>query len=421
MKIPLNPFAPSRPISPGQFVGRHFEIRELEAALAHAKRCRPRHFLMTGNRGVGKTSFLDYIRRKASGKIDGVNFNFLVVDFAINKKTTRLDFARTLQAELDSILSENAPFKEMLSKTWSFIKNIEAAGISYNGVDEKPENKRDMYLSVADSLTEIVGKVCRNEASEGFADSGYDGVLILIDEVDQASSELDIGSFLKYLLERLNRKNCNQVVIGLAGLNVSTDVLINSHPSSLRVFDELPLGNLSPDDVDELLSEAELQVRNEGYEGFKITSSARNAIFEFSNGHPQFVHQFGYSAFEASCRSYSSGDFIVDQQHVTKGAFEERGAFDLIGDVYFRQEFSEFSEDQRALAILDCLSEDPRKGFTANDLRAQASLDVSTIANFLNRLVKGGLVLGPDDFGCFRVRHPCFAYWLKAKRPKFVG
>jgi AAA ATPase domain len=420
MKMPLNPFAPSRPISPGQFVGRHAEIRELEAALAHAKQCRPRHFLMTGNRGVGKTSFLDYIRRKANGTIDGVNFNFLVVDFAINKKTTRLDFARTLQAELNSILSTHDPFKEMLSKAWSFIKNVEAAGISYNGNDEKPENHRDMYLSVADSLSEIVRKVCSNEGGGVSADSSYDGVLILIDEVDQASPELDIGSFLKYMLERLNRKNCNQVVIGLAGLNLSTDVLVSSHPSSLRIFDELPLGNLTSEDVDELLSEAALQVANDGFVNFSITESARSSIFEFSNGHPQFVHQFGYSAFEASCRSYASGDFVVDEQHVLKGAFEDRGALDLIGDVYFRQEFSEFAEDKRALAILDCLSEDPRKGFTASDVRMQASLDVSTVMTFLNKLAKGGLVVGPDDFGFFRVRHPCFAYWLKAKRPKFL-
>lgn len=44
MSRPLNPFDPSHPIDPTKFVGRRREIRELEAALIHAKRNRPRHF-----------------------------------------------------------------------------------------------------------------------------------------------------------------------------------------------------------------------------------------------------------------------------------------------------------------------------------------------------------------------------------------
>lgn len=417
MKRPLNPFAPSRPISPGQFVGRSAEISELEAALSHAKRGKPRHFLMTGDRGVGKTSFLDYIRRKANGKIDGAEFNFLVVDFAINKRTTRLDFARAMQVELDNILSVHAPMRDALAKAWSFIKNLEAAGISYKGGGERPENQRDMYISIADSLGEIVNKICEKNESDSFSSGKYDGLLILIDEVDQASRELDLGSLLKYMLERLNRNDCHRVVIGLAGLNSSIEVLTDSHPSSLRIFDELPLGDLNQEEVDELLFEAELQVKNDGYDDFSFAESARKMIFDFSNGHPHFVHQFGYSAFENCCVSHSSGAMVVGDRHVTSGAFERRGAIELIGDVYFKQSFSLFLESRYALSVLDCLSEAARNGSSLDDIQSQTKIGFSAIQIALNDLKKSGLVVGPDDFGNFRIRHPCFAYWLKMQRP----
>lgn len=225
MPRPLNPFAPAQPISPSQFVGRHAETRELEAALQHAKNERARHFLMTGDRGVGKTSFLDYIRKKAANSDDG-EFNFLVVNFAVNKSTTRLDLARALKMELDVLLSAYSPFKEVLSRAWSFIQRIEAGGVSIRASDQGEENHREIYVAMADSLCEIVSKVCA-PPEDGFSPGpGYDGILILIDEVDQASPELDVGSFLKYLLERLNRRECQRVILGLAGLHSSIDVLV---------------------------------------------------------------------------------------------------------------------------------------------------------------------------------------------------
>ncbi len=417
MSRPLNPFAPSHPISPGQFVGRHTEIKELEAALLHAKKGKPRHFLMTGGRGVGKTSFLDYIRRRAADKDDGDGFNFLIVDFAINKRTTRLDFARALQTELERALSAHSPVKEVLFKAWSFIKNIEAAGISYKGDGERPENQRDMYLAVADSLGEIVRKVCEKAEGDFFSTQNYDGLLILIDEVDQANPELDIGSFLKYMLERLNRNNCRRVIIGLAGLNSSISVLVDSHPSSLRIFDELPLGNLSQEDVNELLSEAELEVRNDGYDNFSFSQTAKDTIFEYSDGHPHFVHLFGYAAFENFCNSDNFGEMLLSDRHVTNGAFESRGAIDLIGDVYFRRTYNGLSRNNKLLSILDCLSEASGHGCAIDDIRGQTKIDILSIEKSLQDLAENNLVVGPDDFKCFRIRHSCFAYWLKMQRP----
>ena len=147
---PLNPFDPSRPIDPLKFVGRRGEIRELETALIHAKNDKPRHFLITGERGVGKTSFFDYIRNKASSHDQAGGYNFAVVDFAVNKQTTKLDLARALKSQLSAILGAYPTHKETLGRIWDFIQRFEVAGVSYRGDNGPPENHRDLHLDVAE-------------------------------------------------------------------------------------------------------------------------------------------------------------------------------------------------------------------------------------------------------------------------------
>ena len=57
----INPFRPNSPINPGMFVGRVGELEKLEAALLQTKAGQPTNFMLTGERGIGKTSLLDYL------------------------------------------------------------------------------------------------------------------------------------------------------------------------------------------------------------------------------------------------------------------------------------------------------------------------------------------------------------------------
>lgn len=413
MTRPLNPFDPSRPIDPVKFVGRSREVRELEAALSHAKRDRPRHFLITGERGVGKTSFLNYIRKKAVSYSAGGEFNFAVVDFAVNRQTTRLDFARALKSQLDSIVSAHPTHRETLSRVWAFVQNFEAAGISYRP-DRVPENHRDMYQEVADSLCEIVKRICTSTEEQLVA--GSDGILILIDEVDLSSDELDVGSFLKFLLERLNRKGCHKVIVGLAGLSGTTEILVRSHPSSLRIFDELALTNLSAYDANELLDEAQVFVRDDGVGEFGITQGARDALLEFSGGHPHMLHQFGYCAFEAAYDRTNGGELTIEARDVIAGAFEIRGALDLIGDMYFRKQFEAIEDNFSALAVVDYLSENGASE-TVSELAQQITLADCDVRSAVHLLQRTGILMSVTG-ARFVIRHRAFAYWVKTHRPQ---
>ena len=86
----INPFRPNSPVAPGMFVGRIDELQALEQSLVQTRAGQPKHFMLTGERGIGKTSLLNYLRWVAQGEIDGLDgekFKFLVLDLATGAST----------------------------------------------------------------------------------------------------------------------------------------------------------------------------------------------------------------------------------------------------------------------------------------------------------------------------------------------
>ena len=71
----VNPFQPNGPVAPGMFSGRLNEILALEKGLFQTKNGNPLNFLVTGERGIGKSSLLNYLRPLAEGSIKSPDFD----------------------------------------------------------------------------------------------------------------------------------------------------------------------------------------------------------------------------------------------------------------------------------------------------------------------------------------------------------
>ena len=65
----INPFAPNEPLAPGMFVGRLPQLLALEEARLQTRAGRPKIFMLTGERGIGKSSLLRYFKWVAQGHI----------------------------------------------------------------------------------------------------------------------------------------------------------------------------------------------------------------------------------------------------------------------------------------------------------------------------------------------------------------
>jgi len=50
----INPFQPQSAVNPGMFVGRIPQLNAVESALLQTRAGKPKNFMLTGERGIGK-------------------------------------------------------------------------------------------------------------------------------------------------------------------------------------------------------------------------------------------------------------------------------------------------------------------------------------------------------------------------------
>lgn len=330
----INPFEPFGPVNPGAFVGRLDELRRLMSALVQTSAGKPVNFMITGERGIGKTSLLLYLKHAAEGRIqiEGQKLAFVVIDTDVDQSTTQLGLIAKIERGLEKALSRQEAARDFVKKAWGFVQRVEAGGFKLN--EARKVSDELLLDEFAYLLAETANRICPDADTSTSWTAKVDGILILIDEADNGSKGLHLGSFFKLLTERLQRRSCNRVMFGLAGLPELRKVMHESHPSSLRIFDELVLDRLSPDEVNQVI---DLCLREANQSGDTspntIADDGRALLVAYSEGYPHFIQQFGYSAFAVN------RDNIISHDDVIQGALGPRGALEQIGDRYYRNDF----------------------------------------------------------------------------------
>lgn len=433
----INPFHPQSPISKGMFVGRRSEIMRLESVLTHAKHQQPINFMITGERGIGKTSLLYYVMAmaKSHGEIDADSYNFLTVSISIDETTSQLDFVRKIETSLRLELESTEVARTFLNKTWAFLQRIEFSGFSIDAstsLEAKYEGR--LIEECARSLVKVVSKTCNpGETDNLFGSTEYDGLLVLVDEVDQANQNLQLGRFLKLLTENLHRQNCRRITIGLSGLDTVPDRLTQSHRSSLRIFEEIPLSRLSETETNELI---DVCLDRGDLRAHRIEPRAREALTWLAEGHPHFLHQFGYCAFNKCAHDRPTenaedndnlsldlteedqepDDFLlITRQHVLEGALSKRGALEIIGDMYFAEFYRLISNNDLWLNVVLSLCGSDGKG--AHDVATEIKGDAKLVQRALAELSKSELILHDQFANSYRVLFSSFGHWIQMKTP----
>lgn len=403
-----NPFRPNSPVNPGMFVGRIEEIGRLEQALIQSRSGQPAHFMITGERGIGKTSILLYLKFVAKGDIpyNGGNFKFLILDLDVDGNTTQLGLIRRIQMHLEKNLGQNEPARKFLKEAWSFIQRLR---IMDSGITAKTNDASDEVLldEFALSLAQVCDRTCRPDAEDLFS-ARYDGLLLLIDEADNCSTQLQLGSFLKLLLERLQRKGCDRVLVGLAGLPELRAKLYASHQSSLRIFEDIQLGRLTNQEVSDVITICLENANKENQEKTGITDEARQTLVSLSEGYPHFIQQFGYSAFAIDT------DNVIDGSDVARSAFGARGALDLIGDRYYRNDFYNKIQQDSYRQVLRIMADDLDGWVNRAKIKSKFKGKDSILNNAIKALRDRHIILSKEgEKGVYRLQHKGFALWIK--------
>lgn len=408
----INPFNPNSPSGPGMFAGRLTEIETIEQIMFQTRANKGHGFLLLGQRGIGKTSLLNLLKYQAEGiiDVDGEKLNFLVIDIDIQKETTQLQLIRKIQLALKRKLAKTEVTREIFSNIWSFLGKVEAAGVKISSAKEI--DKEMLFDEFCYSLSDTLNRITKATEKSKF-DHKYDGIVILIDEADNSCSELDLGTFVKLLYERLQKEGTQHLMVGISGLPKTKNILVESHPSSLRIFEDLYLDRLEESDIKYVINRV-LQHSNEinKFET-KINEKAIKLLVKLSEGFPHFIHQYGYCAFELS-----DGKEITEE-NINEGAFGENGAIEKIGDKYYRDDYYNKIKVDSYRQVLSIMATKLDSWVSRTYIKNRFKGKDTTLKNAIAALRNRGIILDKEGTrGTYRLQDKGFAWWIVMNEKK---
>jgi Cdc6-like AAA superfamily ATPase len=244
----VDPFTPNRPVDdPERFFGRGEPVNEMIDSLYQVMSGNPKHSIVTGDRGVGKSSLLTQIHLSATGdnrltdrlRVDRgkPKFDFVTVWHDVDATQSAFDLANAILSKFEN------SFQKFIS---GFKLEIDLAGFGKLGRDKQN------ILNMTQLIDEFVGRMVKinHEAEE----ARKDGILIFIDELDRIRADSMIASFFKLTCERMAREGLKKVAFVCAGITGAVQKLEDEHASVLRTFRDVPLPRFEKMEVAEILS-----------------------------------------------------------------------------------------------------------------------------------------------------------------------
>jgi AAA+ ATPase superfamily predicted ATPase len=381
------------------FVGRVSELRTLETALFQTQNGNAEHFLIHGERGIGKSSLLMVINYYATGMIttlEGNKYSFLVVCIELEPNDTYEDIIRKVARELQRQLDSNQVLKKRLKDIWQFITKWEVLGVKYNRETTPPDA---MLEELADKFATIANTIAQYDS----------GIFLFIDEADKPPPSAGLGEFVKFLTERLTRRGANNVGVGVVGISGVIQKMRKSHKSSVRIPTQIRLSVLETEECTKVvqlgLNEAEEK------NGFRVSidDDALQFIARLSEGYPHFIQQYAYSSFA------QDSDNNIDVTDVIEGLTKENGALQQLGMRFFENMYTDEVRSDDYRTVLQVIAQHSPHYAQRKIIIEKSGLKRHTVDNALAALKRRGSVIAKSgQKGHYRLPSRSFASWIRA-------
>lgn len=398
--LKFNPYRPGSIVTHGMFAGRLDELQTLEKILFQTKHENPQHFLLSGERGIGKSSLLYYLELVASGKItslDNATFRFLTLSIELEPSDSFASITKKLGKCLRDSVAKRESIKDLAKAGWDFLKRWEILGVKYTSPDNVAED-HELLETLCISLNQTVEKLADH----------IDGCLILIDEADKPNTP-SLGSLSKLLTERLTKLGCNRVTLGLAGVTGIVNKLRESHESSPRIFHSMTLGPLSAGDRINVIKKGLAEAEKKNGSKTDIREDALNSISVLSEGFPNFIQQFAFCAFDADT------DNVITIEDVTSGANKKDGAFQQLGQKYFTELYFEQIGSDEYRQVLRAMAQHEDDWVTKAQIREAVKMKAGILDNAISALKKRNIITAQlGQQGIYKLPTKSFAVWLRA-------
>jgi hypothetical protein len=363
----------------------------------------PQHIAVIGERGIGKSSLLLFFQRYAELKLTAAkkeNLQFLVLSIELSSQHGFIDIVRLLAAELKRALREKDALLSKAKDVWDFMSKWEILGVRFH-------RERDSFDPISE-LNEFALRIVEILAS---AKGELDGVVILIDEADKPSEDGRLGELLKLFTERLAKRQCDQVLLCLAGLPDLMPKLAASHESSPRILEGMYLQPLEIDECKEVVRRGLHEANEKNFFQTSITDGALEMLADLSEGYPHFIQQFAFSAFDAD------EDGSIDEDDVNSGAFRQNGALEQLGLKFFSKQYHDQIRTDNYRVLLDAMAEQGDSWLTRKEIIERSGVGDNAVDNGLRALKDKGIITArADGKGPYRIPTKSFAAWIRAQK-----
>ena len=272
-----SPFDPGHPVSPEKFKGRQDDVEKILRYIPKIiNQKRPEQFFITGKRGMGKTSFVDYI-----SKIVEENFQMIPIYVNNDGKHKIDDLIQILLEEIFSQLHKETWGKKIIE---TFTENIQEIKISGVGISLK--NKPELIQDIKQNFSKFIINI-----SNSLKDKK--GLFIIIDDINGLSDTPDFANWYKSLSDTIDFSHEEiPVAFTLVSYPNNFDKLAEQNPSFARIFHLIEIDHLENNDIKEFFQET--------FENNNITIKDENSLNQmiyYSWGMPLIMQQIGDGVF----------------------------------------------------------------------------------------------------------------------------
>jgi DNA-binding HxlR family transcriptional regulator len=347
--------------------------------------------LLTGERGIGKTSLASYTRWIAEepNEILETDFKFATAYYTVERDQSLVDVCRGLTSKLLASIDKGIAqscVEKLKSLKLHFAVHVPGVGELKVDPEETTEVQSRLYGDFEKAIEKAWDEL----------KTSYNGILLIVDEIHNLKTFDGAGSFFKIVSEAWavdGYRNAMFAVIGLPDVpaNISSD-----DPSAPRVFSYVELTRLTSDE-----SLSIIQKCIEG-SGKTIDKNAAQTVATWSGGFPYFLHQLGYDAFEADT------DQNITTDDISRGLIKSLVQFErmFFGKLY------KSVEGKQKQKIVDELSEFFTQPRSAQELTKR--LKIPNLHQYLKPLEKDGIIekVGPR----YRLSSQLLSIYVQLKR-----
>lgn len=379
--VPSNPFNPSSPVDPGDFVGRIHELENFKQRLKQTENGLLASMAVAGGYGIGKTSFLHKCKTIAD------NNEALSIYFSLNEmdKLDRETLAKILIERLKEKVNEEVILKRISSAILNTLKKIKVTinssiEISVVGNDANLEfpNLHSALESAWDTL------------------KGYKkAVVFFIDEARVLEkNRADLILYLRAVLEQLQIKKI-PVMIMLGGKLTISGPSGSGFSPLVRTFPPVILENFNEEESKIFIKKKLINTN------ITIDDELLSLVYNTTEGHPFVLNAYMFTAY--SKINIKDKKFIKEHFQATDLEFVKN-----VLSPFFARFYDQAGENSKLI-----LNEMAKKGgeITLSELSQILNKDNNEISPYLAKLTQDGAIIRIDR-GKYKLFHKLLAKYV---------